>query len=224
MNTDAPPSPGRTVLVIGLLLALGLPFCHLGDLGKAYSHLGPLWGQEVLWWTLFVLILVYVRAAERRPLGSLRFRPPGWRDILFAVLAAVVAVFGIGFIFAVVLPALHLTVRQNITGIFRQPFWFRVLLVTRAAFVEETAFRGYGFERITMLTGSAWLAALVTFVLFTLAHLSGGGWGQVVIAAWSGVVLTALYVWRRNLWTNILCHWLTDGAGFLLMPAVTPHH
>jgi len=214
----------RVVLVVGLVLALGLPFCHLGDLGKTYSHLGPLWGQEVLWWALFVLILVYVRFAEGRPLRTLQFRNPGWRNLLFGVLAAVVAVLGIGFIFAVVLPALHLSVAQKIAGLFQAPFWFRVLLVTRAAFVEETAFRGYGFERITMLTGSTWLAALVTFALFTLAHYSGGGWGQVIIAAWGGLVLTALYVWRRNLWTTIACHWLTDGAGFLLMPAVSPHH
>jgi hypothetical protein len=33
-----------------------------------------------------------------------------------------------------------------------------------------------------------------------------------------------LYVWQRTLWTNIACHWLTDAAGFLLMPAVSPHH
>lgn len=217
-------STGRLVLITGLLLAFGLPFCHLGDLGKAYSGLGPLFGGEVLWWAFFVLILVYVRAAERRPLRSLGFRSPGWRDILFATLAAVITIFGMGFLFTVVLPTFHLSVAQKIAGLFQTPFWFRVLLVTRAAFVEETAFRGYGFERITMLTGSTWLAALVTFALFTLAHYSGGGWGQVIIAAWGGVVLTILYVWLRNLWANILCHWLTDAAGFLLIPALPSHH
>ncbi|MGN6515000.1 MAG: lysostaphin resistance A-like protein [Rhizomicrobium sp.] len=214
----------RIQAVVGLLIALALPFCHLGDLGKAYSGLGPLFGSEVLWWGLFVLILAYTLAVERKPLSSIGFRTPRTMDIVAAVIFAVAAIFGMGFIFSVVLPALHLSVAEKISGLYLAPFWFRVLLVTRAAFVEETAFRGYGFERITELTGSKMLAALVTFALFTAAHYSGGGLGQVIIAAWGGLVLTALYVWRRNLWANILCHWLTDAAGFLLMPLASGHH
>src|ERR1700749_430108 len=214
----------RITILIGLLIALALPFCHLGDLGKAHSGLGPLFGGEVLWWALFVAILAYTLLVERLPLRSLGFRAPGALDIVLAVVFAFAAVFGIGFIFSVVLPALHLSVAQKIGNLFLAPFWFRVLLVTRAAFVEETAFRGYGFERIAEFSGSKLLAALVTFGLFTLAHYSGGGWGQVIIAAWGGLVLTVLYVWRRNLWANILWHWLTDGAGFLFVPMVGGHH
>src|SRR6185312_6233837 len=101
----------------------------------------------------------------------------------------IAAVLGIGLVFAVILPALHLSVAQKITSLFQTPLWFRVLLVSRAAFVEEIAFRGYGFERLAELTRSKWLAALATCGLFTLAHYSGGGWGQVIIAAWGGVVL-----------------------------------
>jgi uncharacterized protein len=206
----------RAVLVIGLLIALGLPFCHLGELGTRYSGLGPLWGREVLWWALFAAILAYVLFVERKPLASIGFVRPGLADIGLGILAAIVAVVGIGVIFTVVLPLLHLSITQNLKSVFLAPFWFRVLTVTRAAFVEETAFRGYGFERITTLTGSKAIAVIATFALFTLAHYSGGGLAQVLIAAWGGLILTALYLWRRNLWTNILCHWLTDGAGFLL--------
>ena len=223
METAQSPAR-RIVIVIGLLIALGLPFCHLGDLGKAYSGLGPLFGGEVFWWGLFLVIIAYVLAVERLPLSSLGFRRPGAMDIIWAVVFAVVAVFGIGFTFSVVLPALHLSVTQKLSGLFQMPFWFRALLVTRAAFVEELAFRGYGFERITELSGRKLLAVLATFALFTLAHYSGGGWGQVIIAAWGGVMITLLYVWRRNLWTNILCHWLTDAAGSLLMPMAAGHH
>jgi|GEM_PF-5822705 len=61
-------------------------------------------------------------------------------------------------------------------------------------------------------------------MLFTLAHLSGGGAGQVIIAAFGGLVLTALYFWRGNLWANIIAHWLTDGAGFILLPLIGAHH
>lgn len=217
-------STRRMQIVIGLLIALGLPFCHLGNLGKAYSGLGPRFGGEVLWWLLFVVILVYVLRVEREPLASIGYRAPGWANIGLGFAFAIVAVVGIGVIAAVVLPALHMPVKAQITSLFQEPFWFRVLLVTRAAFVEETAFRGYGFERLTELSGSTWAAAIVTCGLFTAAHYAGGGLGQVLIALWGGVVLTVLYVWRRNIWAAILCHWLTDAAGFLLVPMSGAHH
>lgn len=214
----------RGIAVAGLLLFLGLPFAHLGDIGKKYSALGPLWGGEVFWWALFAAIILYVLVIERNSLTSIGYRSPGFRNIVFGVVAALISFLGIGLLFAVVLPALHLTLAQKIGGLFQTPLLFRLALVTRAAFVEETAFRGYGFERLSGLTGSKWLAALVTLGLFTFAHYSGGGWAQVIVAAWGGLVLTALYVWRRNLWANIVCHWLTDGAGFILVPMLPQHH
>jgi hypothetical protein len=132
----------RVAILIGLLIALGLPFCHLGDLGKTYTGLGPLLGSEVLWWALFIVIFAYVLLVEHRPLSTIGYRRPNGWDIAIAIFAAVIAVVGIGIIFSVVLPALHLTMKQKLSGIFAAPLWFRVLLVTRAAFVEETAFRG----------------------------------------------------------------------------------
>ena len=216
----------KIIIAIGLLIALVLPLCHLGDLGKAYSGLGPLFGGEVLWWALFVIILAYVLIVERRPLSSLGYRAPGVLNIVLGLVAGIISVVGIGVIFSVILPALHLNMTQRMTAIYATPFWFRFLLVTRAAFVEETAFRGYGFERLTELTGSKTLAFLATGAIFAAAHLAAGGWANVIIAAWGALVLTALYAWRRNLWANIIAHWVTDAAGFLMLPmmAHAPHH
>jgi membrane protease YdiL (CAAX protease family) len=38
------------------------------------------------------------------------------------------------------------------------PYWYRVAVVTRAAFVEELLVRGYGIERLQELTGSKVIA------------------------------------------------------------------
>jgi uncharacterized protein len=214
----------RVQIVIGLLLAVGLPFCHLGDLGRKYSGLGPLFGGEALWWILFVAIVLYVLFAEHESLSSIGFRRPvGW-DVVLGILAAVLMFIGVGLIYQFVLPALHMRVDQQLKSVIQAPLWFRLLIVTRAAVVEETAFRGYGFERIYELTGSKFLAAVATWCLFTMGHLTSGGWGQVIIAAFAGLVLTLLYVGRRNLWANIIAHWLTDGAAFILLPLIAPHH
>ena len=66
----------RIQVLIGLLLALGLPFCHLGDLGRSYSGLGPLFGGDVLWWILFSAIVLYVLFVEHKSLSSIGFHRP----------------------------------------------------------------------------------------------------------------------------------------------------
>lgn len=213
----------RLQIIVGLLLALGLPFCHLGDLGRAYSGLGPLIGGDVLWWALFIAIIAYVMFVERLPLSSIGFRMPGVWDIVLGVIAGIAIFMGTGIIFQFVLPAMHISVDRQLQTVVAAPLWFRILNVTRAAVVEETTFRGYGFERLNEWTGSALLAGFITWVLFTMAHLSSWGWGQVVIAAYGGLVLTLLYMWRRNLWPNIIAHWMADGSAFILLPLLMHH-
>ena len=61
-------------------------------------------------------------------------------------------------------------------------------------------------------------AGLVTCALFTLAHLTGWGWEQTLIAGAAGIVLTLLYLWRRDLIANMIAHWITDAVPFLLLP------
>ena len=137
-------------------------------------------------------------------------------DVVLAIVAGLVMVVGIGLIYVFLLPVLHLSIARQMSTMLRAPMWFRVMQVTRAAVAEEIAFRGYGIERIEELTGSGLLAAIATWGLFTAAHLSSWGLGQVIIAVFGGLVLTMLYLWRRNLWANMIAHWLTDGAAFLL--------
>jgi membrane protease YdiL (CAAX protease family) len=55
----------------------------------------------------------------------------------------------------------------------------------------------------------------VTVAAFTYAHLASWGGAQLIIACYGGVLLTILYLWRRNLWANMIAHWIADGAGFL---------
>jgi membrane protease YdiL (CAAX protease family) len=207
----------RVELIIGLLLCLGVPLLPLGRWGKVYGGLGKLVGGELLWWIAVLLVLAYVALLERRPLSSVGLRRPDWRDILAGIGAAVVAVVGIGLIYSLLFPALHL--KMNVfamRGILHTPLWYRLMLVTRAAAAEELLFRGYAIPRLEELSGSRTFAALFSWAVFTYAHLSYWGAAQLVVAGWGGLVLTLLFLWRRNLWANMIAHWLTDGAGFLL--------
>lgn len=209
----------RIQIVIGLLLTLGVALAPLGQWGKAYSGLGPLLGAEVLWWVAVAVVLLYVTFVEKMPFSTLGFRAPGWRDIGLAVITGVLLTAGIVFIYFTLFPLLHIKMNAGqMAALLHTPYWYRVLLVTRAAVAEELLFRGYPITRLLEWPASKVLAAVLPWAAFTYAHLSSWGAAQLIVAGYGGVLLTVLFLWRRNLWANMIAHWIGDGAGFLLSP------
>lgn len=207
----------RATTYIGLLFTLAITFLPLGTWGLAHSGLGPPWGREVFFWALTIALLAYVLLVERRPLSSIGFRRPGVWDIVWGVVTGGVIVVGLGAIFGLLFPLLHLKMNTGtMNTLLHTPIWYRVALVTRAAVTEEILYRGYPMERLRELTGTRWIGAVLTLAAFTYAHLSGWGPAHLLIAGSAGLFLTLLYLWRRNLWVNMLAHWITDGVGFLL--------
>ncbi len=89
-------------------------------------------------------------------------------------------------------------------------------MVLRAAVVEEILFRGYLIEKVRQLTGSWALAVIVSIAAFTYAHLAFWGAVHLIPVAMAGTVFALLYVWRRDLPSNMLAHFITDAAGFLM--------
>ena len=76
-------------------------------------------------------------------------------------------------------------------------------------------FRGYAMERIEELTGSRAIAVLVSCAVFTLAHVSAWGWSHEIVVAAGGLAFSALYLWRRNLWANMVAHCVVDAVSVL---------
>jgi len=217
MVAETQSSTRRNQIVAGLLLSLGGANLPLGAWGERLRVFGPLLGHEVLWWALVAVILLYVSLVERQPLPSIGFRRFGIWGVLSAILAGVLMVVGIVLIYSVVFPTLHLQMNtRQMSHLLATPFWYRLMLVTRAAFAEETLFRGYPIERLKEITGSNPVAGIVSWAAFTIAHLNSWGWAQLLVAGFGGVILTVLYLWRRNLWVNIIAHWIADGSGFLM--------
>jgi membrane protease YdiL (CAAX protease family) len=199
----------------GLLLALGgiaLPF---GRWDRALADTSHMAANELVYWALVALVLGYVLKVERRPLSSIGFSAPGARDVLLAIATGVLMVIVLGVIYLVVFPALHWDEQQQLETLTAVPFWLRLLSVVRAAVSEEVLFRGYALERTQELTGSPAMAGLFTWAIFTLEHLGYWGWHHLLVAGLAGAMLTGLYLWRRNLWCNILAHFIVDAAAFL---------
>lgn len=208
----------RWKAAIGLLIALALPVLPVGRWIAPGDTIPALLAREAVWWGYAAIIVVWLLLVERNPLSSIGFRVSTWRTFAFAVGAALVLTGIMILHFAVIVPALHLN--ADIAGnvrehIMQTPYWYRVMMVLRAAVVEEILFRSYLMEKVHQLTGS-WAAAIVlSIIAFTYAHLSGWGAVHLIPVFGAAIVFALLYVWRRDTPCNMIAHFLADGAGFL---------
>ncbi len=197
-------------LVFGLL-----PIAHWIAPG---TSMPAMLAREGVWWCFALAVLVWLRFVERLPLSSIGFRRPTWKSVAFGVLAAVLLTAVFILQSAVIVPIFHL--HQDVAAAVREkilhdPLWYRVLLVLRAAVVEEILFRGYLIEKVRQLSGSTVLAVAVSVAAFTYAHLSGWGIVHLIPVAAGGIIFALLYVWRKDLPSNMLGHFLVDAIGFL---------
>jgi membrane protease YdiL (CAAX protease family) len=103
--------------------------------------------------------------------------------------------------------------QRSLTGL---PTWYLAVTVVVVAGGEEWLYRGYALERLQALTGNAWLAGLVSLLAFGFAHLPLWGIAAALTTVVSGGILTALYIWRRDVSFLILAHVLTDLYGLIL--------
>ena len=212
------PKTNRTPALIGLALALVLALVSIGRVVAPGDTLGAIVVREAIWWGYTAVILLWLRFGERAPFSAIGIGRLTWKGLGFGVAAAVLLMVVQAVHLAVIAPLFHLDTAQfeqhrgQLAGL---PIWFRLALVVRAAVFEEILYRGFLIEKVRQVTGSTPLAALVSIATFTYGHLSGWGAVQLIPVAMAGTILALLYVWRRDLTSNMIAHFITDGVGFL---------
>jgi len=206
-------------------IGLGISFLGIPAITEAYRALGgvsvevaPLLLREGAIFALLGGLLLIVLRLERLPLSSIGLGRNGiggtllWSLLLLVLLAASIALA------LVLLHVLGLHYGGDHAAA-APPLWITACVVLRAGIVEEVFYRGYSIERIQALTGSRSIAAIVPLIAFALFHYRQGIAG-IIIAAILGGVLTAFYLWRRNLAANILGHFAVDFIPNVLLPAI----
>jgi len=209
----------RWLAVCGLAAAVILPLLPIGKWIAPGNSIFALLSREAVWWAYAAAALIWLAFVERLPMSSIGIRPPTWKTLLFGVLGAAALLLIYALHFGLVVRVFHLDATAAIAQsriIHSYPHWFRVLLVLRAAVVEEILFRGYVIEKTRELTGSVALAIALSVSAFTFAHFAGWGLVHLIPVFGAAVILALLYIWRRDLSSNMLAHFLTDGAAFLL--------
>ena len=209
------PTPSRWPIWFGLLLALGLVSLPFSLWIDEFANVRHLVANEAIWWLYVTGMLVYVLRVERRPLSSIGFRRLGARDIAIGIGAGIAILAALACVYYLIFPLLHWDLSQGMNRLAATPLWWRLISTVRAAVSEELLVRGYAMERLRELSGSRGIAAGVSCAVFTLDHVPTWGWQHLAIAGIGGIALTVLYLWRRNLWVNILAHFIVDAASML---------
>ena len=93
------------------------------------------------------------------------------------------------------------------------------VVMLRAGIAEEVFFRGYIYERLRFLFKKKWVAVVSSVIPFALLHYSQGLPG-IFIALVLGLILTAMYLWKRNLKSNMIAHFLIDFTPNVLVPLI----
>lgn len=202
----------------GLFVALVIPFLTYAvgrlSFGTAQSGMRIATGL-LLHWLTFVVLIAIVVLWERQPLASIGVRAMRWWTIPAGVLAGVVGVILSG----VIVSTLHPSTDTHFVAYLQSlPFITRLLLAVTAGVFEETLYRGYAIERLTMLWGNKWVAGAVALIFFTLAHVPAVGFAGLVPVFVVSAFVTLLYLWRRDLILNMSAHVTIDAIGLLFAP------
>ena len=149
-------------------------------------------------------MLWILRFREEEPLKSIGIgTSPWWKSVLWG-LAIGALCLGV----AVVLSLLT-HYGQGKSYLDKLPVSIVTLVVLRAGVVEELFYRGYAIERLQAVGAGRAVAVILSLVIFSIAHWTGG-WANILMAFVMGATLTAFYLWRKDLVSNMVGHFLVD--------------
>jgi membrane protease YdiL (CAAX protease family) len=211
-------SSARGWTIAGLLIALlGIPAVVTANrlLAADPSSSGAIIVRELAILGLTAFLIWIVMSRERLPLSSIGIRTDhlgrslawgfGLAVACFAVLAACLVAFA------------TLGIHYGEGTAIARALPVTLLAVIRAGISEEVLYRGFALERLQSLTGSKWVAASITLILFAAFHYRQGAPG-VFLAFAIGAVLTGFYLWKRNLVAAMFAHFLVDFVPNVLLP------
>jgi membrane protease YdiL (CAAX protease family) len=213
-------------VVVGSIAFIALGITDVDDPKTIYAGLIG----DVAWLGFMVIWLVRWHPDWRARIGVFGSRR-GLRDVLAGLIGGVLLYPGI-VIVGLVLTALfeavsgrptttpdqlpqHLNTPEAIASV--------ILAVFVAPVAEELFFRGILFRSIRDRRGF-WLGALVSGLIFGLAHYEAAAWQDTVllqsIMVFTGVALAYIYERRGNLLANVTAHMVFNVVGvFLILSA-----
>jgi CAAX protease family protein len=164
-----------------------------------------IWKESLIWLCVIALFIV-IRKGERQPLSSIGL---GTSTIAKSILWGIVLMLICGALATVLAVVFHYGGGDKAEAFGRLPLWLIALICARAGIAEELFYRGYAIERLQALGLNKFWAAAIPLIIFSVGHWTGGG-ANIIIAFALGAILSAFYLWRRDLAANMIGHFLVD--------------
>lgn len=214
---------GRALIFLSLGLIVLYPLFSAAA-GTVFAILAPKTGwiaarivTEAAVYLYGATVLAIALFWERRTLASIGLRKPTLASLGFGIGGAVAMAGSIVVGGLVVYGLLHQPEHEEAqaAAIVGGSLVYAVFLAARAGVIEEILFRGLAIEQLTVLTGRRWLSAFLATLVFVLAHALHFDWAQLFPVALVSIVVVSLYLWRHDLWANIIAHTAVDAAALL---------
>lgn len=231
-NGARPMRRAPALICLGLILVY--PLFSVPVQGSIHN-LAPKIGEtdarvvtETAIWLYAAIVLAIALFWEGRRLASIGLRRLSFASLGFAI-AGAAAMIGAGFLAGfLVYGLLHQPQHSDAqaAALLNGSVVYALCLAVRAGVIEEIFFRGLAIEQLTILTGSRWFSAFLATTVFVVIHVLHFDLIQLIPIAAIAIVLTGLYLWRRDLWANIIAHIIVDGVGLvtLALQAHKPAH
>ncbi|MDE3236118.1 MAG: CPBP family intramembrane metalloprotease [Bacteroidota bacterium] len=88
------------------------------------------------------------------------------------------------------------------------------IIAIAPAIFEETLFRGGLQQLLTRWTKNVWVSVLITSILFSAVHISFYGF---LPRMGLGIVLGLIFYYGKNIWLNILLHFINNGISVTVL-------
>jgi membrane protease YdiL (CAAX protease family) len=212
------------------------PFTFLGILISYFSISGinllfkQLYGEqlddgimlfkELLIFASVGLLLWIILKKEKRSLESIGLHGRKWKASIGWGFVNVVICFALAIGVLFLIQQLGWTYGDS-TAFDKLSLATIAVVTLRAGIAEEVFMRGYLIERLTEMTKNVYVACLLSLVPFALFH-AWQGYAGILISFVLGGYLTIIYVWRRDLKSNIITHFLVDFIPNVAIPLIAP--
>ncbi|HEY5917736.1 MAG TPA: type II CAAX endopeptidase family protein [Chryseolinea sp.] len=181
---------------------------------------GPMLAKELLIFGMIGLLFWIILKKESLSLESIGLHGRKWKASIGWGLLNVVICFALGG--ACIYLAQLLGWKFGESKSFDKLSLATIAFITlRAGVAEEVFMRGYLIERLTDMTKNVYTASLLALVPFALFHFSQG-YAGILISFVLGGYLTIVYIWRRDLKSNIITHFLVDFIPNVAVPLMAP--
>jgi uncharacterized protein len=219
----------RTAVLVSLGLILVYPLfsvpvqASIHSLNPRFGEIGARVVAEAAIWIYAAIVVAIALFWERRTLASIGLRKPTLATLGFGIGGAF-AMAGAGALAGyVVYDLLHYPAHANAQAgsLVGGSVVYALCISVRGGVIEEILYRGLAIEQLTVFTGRRWLSAVIASIVFVAMHALHFDWVQLVPITAVAAVLATLYLWRRNLWANIVAHIAVDSVGLVSLALQT---